>query len=247
MKPILFALLSSLVFLGFVTLLFRPENPANLCRQSSSPSPTPIASPQVQVKPEPPDPNQKFRIVSPNFAHVDFQNRSYGQYSTSSGDRINLNLINGDYKYSDGDGREWFELSDIYFTDVTGDETPEAIVNLLHVQCGASCDGGSDLFIVYRTHDSSLKEIWRFETGSYAYGCGLKSLTIMKKQLTVQMFGKCLQPELEYSGPGKFLIAHTTLSNFRLSRGRFVKTDTEFFFAAVRDLRNYHPQIHIIE
>jgi hypothetical protein len=119
---------------------------------------------------------------------------------------------------------------------------------LWHVGCGVSCDGGNALLFVYRAHRGSLKEIWRFETGSYAYGCGLKSLTIMRKQITVQMFGKCLKPRSGYSGPGKFMVGNTTLSSFRFSGGRFVKRETEFFYAPIRDVKNFDDaQIHIID
>ena len=247
MKATLFSFLSLLISLCFFSLFFRPEQPANHLLQANCPSPTPIPSPQAPVKTEPADPNEKFRIVPANFAHVDFSNRSYGLYRTFSKVNISLNLINGDYDYSNGDGGQWFRLQDVYFSDVTGDESPEAIVSLWHVQCGVSCDGGSALFLVYKTEGKSLKEIWRFETGSNADGCGLKSLTIMRNQFTVQMFGKCPNPELGYRGPGKFLVADTTVSNFRLSGGRFVKKETEVFFAPVRDVKNYHPQIHIID
>ena len=246
MKATLFSLLSLLVSLCFFALLFRPEQPASHPLQTNNPSPTPFASPQVQVETKPADPNEKFRIVPSNFAHVDFKNRSYGLYRISSKATISLNLIDGEYEYSDGDGGESFHLKDVYFTDVTGDERAEAIVLLWHVRCSVSCDGGSALILVYRTY-GSLKEIWRFETGSHAYGCGLKSLTLMKKQISVQLFGKCLKPESGYSGPGKFLIGHTTLSNFRFSGERFVKRETEFFFAPVRDVKNYRPEIHIID
>ena len=245
LKAILFSALSSLVFLCFSALLFRSEQPAKRTLPVNCPSPAPIASPQV----EPRDPNEKFRIVPSNFMHVDFENRSYGRHRSSSDDWIDLKLTDGKYEYSDGYevGGESFHLSNIYFTDVTGDESLEAIVLLQHFQYGVSSDGGSALFFVYTTRGDSLKEIWQYETGSYGYGCGLKSLTVMKKQFTVQMFGKCSKPRLGYSGPSKFLIADTTLANFRLSRGRFVKTETDFFAVPDRDVKNYDPQIHIIE
>ena len=247
MKATLFSFLSLLISLCFFSLLFRPEQPAPPSLPTNCSSPTPAASPQAAVETEPADPNARFRIVPPNFAHVDFSNRSYGLYRTFSKVNISLNLINGDYDYSNGDGGQWFHLQDVYFTDVTGDESPEAIVLLSHVQCGVSCDGGSALFLVYRTQGKSLKEIWRFETGSDADGCGLKSLTIMKNQFTVQMFGKCPNPQTNYSGLGKFLVGNTTVSNFRLSGGRFVKRETEVFFAPVRDIKNYEAPIHIID
>ena len=242
MKATLFALLSLLISLGFFALLFRPRQAANRSRQTKSPAPA--ASPQVQVELTPADPNEKFRFVPPNFTQVDFANRYYGLYKNA----IELNLIDGKYEYSDGDGGgESFDLKDVYYTDVTGDDTPEAIVFLWHVECGVSCDGGNALFLVFRNQRSNLKEIWRFETGSYAYGCGLKSLTLMKKQIAVQMFGKCSKPELGDNGPGEFLVGNTTLSTFRFSGNWFVKRETEFFYAPIKDVKNFEPQIHIIE
>lgn len=246
MKATVFSLLSLIVSLCFFALLFRPARLVDPALQTNCPTAAPIASPRAPVETKPADPNEKFRIAPSNFAHIDFANRSYGVYRGSWKDTISLNLINGDYDYSDGNEGGWFRLKDVYFTDVTGDERPEAIVLLSHVECGVSCDGGSTLILVYRTH-GSLEEIWRFETGSYADGCGLKSLTIMKRQITVQMFGKCPNPPTGFSGPGKFLVGNTTFSNFRLSSGRFIKRDTEIFFTPVTDVKNYKAQIHIIE
>lgn len=239
MKATLFALLTLIFSLSFFALFFRPRLPATHPRLTDNLPPAPAASPQVQAA----DPNEKFRIVPSNFTHVDFKNRYYGLYKNS----IELNLIDGKYEYSYGDGGEWFDLKDVYYTDVTGDESPEAIVLLWHVGCGGSCDGGNALLLVYRNQRGNLKEIWRFETGSYAYGCGLKSLAIMKKQITVQMFGKCLKPELGDNGPGKFLVGNTTLSTFRFSGGWFVKRETEFFYTPIKDVKNFEPRIHIIE
>jgi hypothetical protein len=63
---------------------------------------------------------------------------------------INVTLKNGEYEYDFNESRGWFSLRDVYYVDVTGDQIPDAIVNLSHVEWGTgSCDGGSDLFFIY--------------------------------------------------------------------------------------------------
>ena len=250
-KAILFSVGVSLVFLGFSALLFRPEQPRS---KRSLPvncaTPAPVALPPVETKSVPPDENAKFRNVPLNYLHFDFHNRSYGLYTSATGEKIKLRLTNGHYEYNDGYkvGGQQFDLSDVYYTDVTGDDKPEAIVLLWHFQCGVSCNGGNALIFIYTTSsDGILNEIWRYETGSYAYGCGLRSLTIMRKQITVQMFGNCVKSFTDHDGQGKYQIPDTSLINFRLSGDGFVKKESEFFSSPVRDLTVYTPEIHIIE
>src|ERR1044072_1593870 len=113
MKATIFSLVSLLVSLCLFGLLFRSEQAANPCPQINRPTPTP--SPQVQVETKPADPNERFRIVPSNFAHVDFKNRSYGLYEFSWRSRISLNLVDGKFEYSEGDGGDWFDFKGVYF------------------------------------------------------------------------------------------------------------------------------------
>lgn len=187
--------------------------------------------------------NQK---VPQAFAHVDFTNRFYGRYRFSTGKRVNLKLKDGEqvYDYRTGE-RGWFVYGDVYYTDVTGDQTPEAVVRLSHIQCGVSCDGGSTLIYVYSILKGKLKTLWRYETGSLAYGCGLKSLTIQGKQIVLETFGRCLQPATDNPGSGKFIIEDVTRSVFRFNGRRFKRRSVEIMTRPATDVKNYKAEIRI--
>ena len=236
------SLLFSLVFLALFALFYEHE-PVNVIACG----PTPIPIPQAEVVPvqKPPDPNDKFRVIPENFADVDFANWQYGQYRFG-GNNLDLTLAHGKYELASKEGGgETFSLIGVVYTDVTGDGKPEAIVNLSHVQCGGSCDGGSDLFYIYQSRDSGLRTIWEYETGSMAYGCGLKSVTLTNKQIVIEMFGQCWEPASSFATSGKFMVRDVTHSVFRFNGKRFVKRSTEVTAAPVRDLRSYNAELHI--
>ena len=239
------SVLSSLLFLGTFVLLYEPE-PVNVtaCGLTAEP----VAHAVVPQAMEPPDPNEKFRSVPENFAGVDFANRVYETYEFE-GRKLEVTLVDGKHElvWEEGGGGETFSLIGVLYTDVTGDEKPEAIVNINHVQCGGSCDGGSDLFYIYQSSKSGLRRIWVYETGSMAYGCGLKSFTLAKKQIVVEMFGQCWEPASSFEGPGKFMVRDTTRSVFHFNGKRFVKRSTEVTAAPARDLKSYTPEVHIQE
>ena len=209
--------------------------------------PVPLDCPKAKQPKTAPDINEKFRLVPANFINLDFKNRSFGPARLASGKFIELTLTHSDYEYNvDGD-QGWFHLRDIFFADVTGDNYPEAIVWLWHVQCPASCDGGSSLFYVYTIGEHGLERIWEYETGSYAYLCGLKTITVMNKQIAVQMFGRCGQNASEVYGAPIFRVADRTILNFRFNGERFVKSETQFIVSPPTDLEKYEPQIYIVE
>src|SRR4051812_45853720 len=109
--------------------------------------------------------------VADDFHGIDFKNRAYPyRFSWGKQKRVNVSLKNGKFEYDFGDERGWFDLSDIYISDVTNDTRPEAIVMIWHVACGGSCDGGSALFYVYSFDNHRLKLLWQYETGDLAYG-----------------------------------------------------------------------------
>jgi hypothetical protein len=247
MKAFVLSILTSLVFLSIIGLL---SNSEKRDRPRYPPQTILADCPKVTKVKEPLDPNEKFRYVDGLFSHVDFKNRSYGQYRYSSGEKFDLIVRDGEFEYDFGpqEARGWFFLKDTFFTDVTGDGKPDAIVWFAHVECGVSCDGGRALFYVYSAAGDELKEIWRYETGAYSDGCGLKSLTIMNKQLVMQMFGRCSPPEkMTSEGVGKFMVSDTTILNFRFNGSRFVERSSEFLSAPTREVKNYNAEIHIVE
>ncbi|HEX2269034.1 MAG TPA: hypothetical protein VHH35_05850 [Pyrinomonadaceae bacterium] len=183
------------------------------------------------------------QALSKHFQHIDFENHSYGSYRFRHGTQIDLRLRNRKYEYNFEEVRGWFHLENIYYADLTGDGIPEAIVMLSVVQCGASCDGGATLFCVYTLRKRSLHEIWRYETGTMAYGCGLKSFSAKSKEIVMELFGRCPVQGQEDPGPGKFLIEDLTRLNFKFEGGRFLRGKIEFLSTAASDTRNYKPEV----
>jgi hypothetical protein len=186
------------------------------------------------------------QTVPQSFEHIDFKNHPYGVFKISSGKRIALTLKNGEleYDYSVSD-RGWFRLKDVYYTDTNGDGTPEAVVLLSHVQCGVSCDGGSALIYIYAVRKGKLQTLWQYETGSLAYGCGLKSLVVQNKQIVVESFGRCPRSARDYPGPAKYVVENMTRSVFRFNGRRFTRISLEFISAPARNVGNYKPEIQI--
>lgn len=235
----------SLGCLVFFILINRPQEqpPVKIAN-------VPVATPQpsIEKRTHPIDPNERFRSVPGRWASIDFKHHSYGQYKFSKERKINLTLKNGEYEYDFSEGRGWFWLHDVYYVDVTDDQIPEAIVNVAHVQCGGSCDGGSDLFFIYSINaDGKLKELLRYETGSYGYGCGLKSLTLAGKEVRLELFGRCPRPAMENPGPGKFMVKDLTHLIFWYTEKGFVELGPEFYSTPVQDVRNYKAEVHINE
>ena len=242
---LLFSLLLSVVFLAAFVLLYKPgHEPVNVIACG----PTPASAAHVEVTPAKvaPDPNDRFRGVPENFAHINFQNWRYGQYRFG-GEQLDLVLTAGEQVIprKEGGGGQTFSLIGVLYSDVTGDGKPEAIVRISHVQCGGSCDGGSDLFYIYQSSKSGLRRIWMYETGSMAYGCGLKSFTLTKKQIVVEMFGQCWEPASSFETSGKFMVRDVTRSVFHFNGKRFVKRLTEITAAPVKNLRSHTPEVNI--
>lgn len=179
-----------------------------------------------------------YRYLYPNsippkhFQHIDFKNHDF-RYGR---------LANGEYEF---EGGGWFSLKNVYYTDLTGDNVAEAIVMLSVVRCGGSCDGGSTLVYVYEAREKGLQTIWEYETGSIAYGCGLKSFAAESKQIVMELFGRCQRPKQETSGRGKFQIEDMTRITFKLNGRRFVRRKIEFISTGVNDTKNYKPAILI--
>jgi len=232
--------------LGFFILINRPP-----AQPSVKIANVPVATPQPPVeKPTPAiDPNERFRSIPARWAPIDFKHYSYGQYRFSYGRKINLTLKNGEHEYDFPESRGWFSLHDVYYVDVTDDQIPEAIVDVSHVECGGgSCDGGSDLFFIYEINDKGkVKQLLRYQTGSYGYGCGLKSLNLEGKEVRFEIFGRCPRPGMENPGPSKFMVKNLTHAIFWFTDKGFVELGPEFYLTPVQDLRNYRAEVHIDE
>ena len=125
--------------------------------------------------------------VPAEFSGVDFRNFVY---PTSYG-KGSVRLKDGNYEQAEGMGGDTFELRDVSFVDLAGDEKKEAVVELFWLSCGGSCDGGSHLFYIYESRRNKPALFWRIESGSTAYGCGLKSLAVVGRKINLELFNNC--------------------------------------------------------
>ena len=192
LKAVVFAFATCFVFIGFLVAVHRSRNVRATTRiHISPPPPPPLPAPRITERPA--DKNQMFRIVPSNFKGIDFENRSYGDYRTLHGAKRELVLADGELREV-GESSQWFNLNDVFYTDLTGDGVAEAIVMITHVECVPTCDAGKNLLYVYSQNDG-LKEILKYESGSGVEGCSLNSLTVNNGRMALELFGRCPNPK----------------------------------------------------
>jgi len=178
--------------------------------------------------------------VPENFWDFDFMNFSYGRYVSSDGKSHALNIRQG---LLEGKS-EWFEVKDVFYKDLTGDGIAEAIVRLWHVQCNDTCNG-TDLFYIYSTRNGKLTNLWRYETGTYAYGCGLKYVMFGDKQIVMELFGRCSSQAMVSPGPAKFLVEDSTFTVFEFDGRRFITKSAKYIIEPIRKVQHWEPEIRI--
>ena len=236
-KALLVAFLFCAVFVGLlsVTAPTKRVRKQPLTIVSTTPSTDPFSSVPSYI-----DPLQRFRVAPENFWAFDFMNFSYGDYVSSDGKRHPLTIRQGVLEDDPG----WFEVKDVFYKDLTGDGAIDAIVRLSHVQCDDLCYA-TDLFYIYATRNGKLKNLWRYETGSYVYGCGLKSLTLGDKQMVVELFGRCSTQAMVSPGPAKFLVEDSTFTVFEFDGSRFITKSAKYIVEPMRNVKNWEPEIRI--
>ena len=234
----------------FFALFAMPEKQP-LTKVSLAPAPAPRPSLEPPAARPAIDPIEKFRAVPRSWASVDFKNYAFGPYKFADGKQRSLILRNGEYQYDLGEnGRGWFSLNDVYYFDaIGGDSIPDAIVDLIHVECGGgSCDGGAHILLIYdKNFYGRVKQQFRLETGSYAYGCGLKSVTLGRNDVKVELFGHCEEPAMSDVGEAKFFIKDRTQLAYRFTDKGFIQTTTEFIKTDFTDVMNYKAELHFAE
>lgn len=244
LKAVWFALLTCGLFIILFSVLNPPPRRTRKASSHDLAMPAPmnpsklLESERLPVK----DSNERFRRIPENFKNFDFRNRSYGLYTFPDGKTIDLTLSVSELSIPNSSG--WFSLKDVYYKDVTGDAQAEAIVRLSHVTCGGSCDGGADLFYIYGMRNGKLTTLWHYETGSRAYGCSLKSLTV-GKQLMLELFGRCPKPATDDPGPAKFVVQNLTLILFNFDGRRFRQEAIEVFSMPSTNVKNHESAIRL--
>lgn len=253
---ILFAVLAFLILSNFAcqSSLINGENATAKPMPTESPvndynSNKPLPVPVEQSNPSQFEArNEKFRNVPEEFKLIDFEQMSYPYKFSYNGRKTNVALKDGKYEYEEKpSGGGWFDLSDVFYVDLTNDKSPEAIVLLWHVSCGGSCDGGTALFYIYSLEKNKLKSLWRFESGSLAYGCGLKSFTVKDKKITMELFGRCFDKTKKSLSMNKFQVKDTTRLTFGFDGKKIVEERKEYISTDVRNVMNYRVEISINE
>jgi hypothetical protein len=184
---------------------------------------------------------------------IDFKNFSYPyKFIYGKKRKINVALRNGECEFdflAKGGDRSIFTFYNSYNTDVTGDGKKEAIVLLWHTSCGyGSCDGGAGLFYIYTQQKNKLKILWRFETGSQAYGCGLDSFTVKDRKITMELFRTYIDERSRlHEGGKKGFAEDTTRLTFRFNGKKIVEVNKEYITVPERSVWNYEPKISIDE
>ena len=186
--------------------------------------------------------------VPPEFKSVDFRNFTYPSSLRGS----SITLKDGDHEYEDPvSGGDRYHLQDVNYADVTGDGKKEAVVNVVRVICGGSCDGGSHLFYIYSAQQNRPRLLWRIESGSVAYGCGLKSFIVNRSTITLEAFRKChlksvfLASESNPKELGKFQAIGLTRFIFGFDGKNFVLKKREVSASVETDAKNYSPEIRV--
>ena len=178
-------------FLGFALFLAlscaSQEIPNRADTANQTPPPTPTPALVADNAPSNSD-NEAALEAPPEFKEIDFKNFSY---PTNLRGEIRLRDGKSEHKNQEGGGGGTYHFRSIGFADLIGDARKEAVVELIQVSCGASCDGGSSLFYFYSLQKQPSL-FWRIETGSLGYGeCGLKSFLLAKRTVTLEVFQTC--------------------------------------------------------
>ena len=130
--------------------------------------------------------NERFKQTPDEFKSVDFKNFKYNFGRLKEGE------FEKEYSKKYAAGGEQYSFKDAFYTDLTGDSKKEAIVFIVRVSCGGSCDGGAYTIYFYSSDYGKPQLIGEIKTGSIAYGCSLKSFTVKDKKIYVEQFGRCV-------------------------------------------------------
>ncbi|HEY0762176.1 MAG TPA: hypothetical protein VGD61_07350 [Pyrinomonadaceae bacterium] len=257
LKAVLIALLSTVLFIGFLTFVFRLAKRDNIvvsthrrfvvADQARPPLvdvPVTESTVETQLPPLPPDGNEPYRFVPAVFSGIDFGNRSYGTYTFIDGKHIELELVAGQFRLF-LEQKHYFNIRDVFYADVTGDSKPEAIVRLSHLRCIYTCDGAADLFYIYALDKGVLTEIFNYETGNADSGCGLKSFKARKQQVSLEMFGECPSLVDIPQAAKSVVVDRVTRLEFRYEGDRFVQRRKRIFPITSGSDVNYGTEIQI--
>jgi len=251
-KAILFAAGACVLFIGFLTAFHRSEQrhnrPTVVTSYKAPPSEMPVPPVTITEPPPPPlpDMNARFRVVPAKFRGIDFRTRNYGRYEFSDGTSRDLVLVDGKARDFENSQEQLFDLVDVFYTDLTGDGSPEAIVLLTHLECGQHCDGGKSLLYVY-SQDYPMQEILKYESGSGIDGCSLKSITVSNSQLTLDLFDRCPKVLAESDYLPRKNTLYVTRMEFFFNGKQLESKKKRYLSVPDRNEVNYGVEINIVD
>jgi len=156
--------------------------------------------------------------IPDEFKLIGFRNMSY-----SIAGQKPIRLVNGEFEspYVTKNCNNYLGgLNDVYYLDLDGDKSTEALVDVGYASCGCgSCDGGSHNFYAFRLEHGKPKLFWSFSTGSYGYGGGLRSFRSRPGIIVIEEFEPRKCPEQIAKDP-------TCFSKFQ-AKG-YVRTELKF-------------------
>lgn len=224
----------------------------NASPNSKPASPSPTAETVSNTAPVASDESES-KTVPSKFMGVDFKNFSF---PTNWRNR-RVRLKNGEFVHPEGAGGNTYKFVSVDFAELEDSRHPIAVVRLLLVSCGISCDGGSHLFYFYTIRNRRPSLFWRIETSSLGYECGLRSFVLNKKNLTLEVFRTCqtkgssIQESDDWeqgedgSSGEKFRAKSFTRFVFEFNNGRFIRRRRQVLPNPNPDIINYEPQISI--
>ena len=244
------------VYLFFILACARQSVPETNSRPIAETSPkVQVAQQAPVISPTPSSTEEKVNDVPPEFSKVDFKNFSY----PITWRQQTVTLKNGHREFFEDKifYNAWFDFMHVDFIDLTGDGSKEAVVDVLWVACGASCDGGSHLFYFYSMRNHKLRLLTHIETGAMAAEeCGLKSFILNKRELVLETFRVCRfngisvvptrdsHPNPNFS-PGKYRADKFTRFVFHNRAGSFILRKREVLPYPQEDIGNYPQDISI--
>lgn len=195
--------------------------------------------------------NEKFEVAPEEFKDVDFENFTYPTKYPKKSVTLNEGEFEFENKKSNGGGT--FNLSKVYFVDLTNDSKKEAFVFLWRVDCGGSCDGGALLLYIFSSNGRNPSLLWQLDLGSMAYDCGLKTMTVKDKKIFFAVFGNCVEKvrKLEvienFYGPGKGTSVGLTEFIYKFNGKTFERE--KMMYDPVGNIyhMNYKPEISLSE
>jgi hypothetical protein len=228
---------------------------SNAGASQSTPTPASATPPVAESSRDVSKEIKETKEVPTEFKGIDFKNLAY----PISWKHRTIPLKDGHVEYFENKylGNAWFDFSDVDYMDLRGDGAKDAVVQLLQVSCGASCDGGSHLFYFYSIKRGRLRLLSRIETGSLAAdGCGLKSFVLEKTTLVLEVFRVCrfdgvsLMPTYDpHPNPnaqtGKYMADKFTRFVLAFSGNRFRLKKREVFPNPQEDISNYPSKVSI--